>query len=240
VAHRTRTGASDEDDGIEPRVALRVGFWLLIAAAGVTGLVSVARTEAGNRRLQVGLAEFTTLSDFPLALRIPATEKPDALAIETERLAGNVRQLTADRDRLLSRLDALERADTTGSIATSKQALVLAEASDAEPAAAPNGAIAAEHNVNRAEFAIDLGPTANLDKMRGLWVILRAKHGGAFEGLRPLATIRENPNRQGFSLHLVAGPVANATAAARLCVALTSMGERCEPTTFDGQRLALR
>ena len=238
MAHRTRTGASDEDDGIEPRVALRVGFWLLIAAAGVTGLVSVARTEAGNRRLQVGLAEFTTLSDFPLALRIPATEKPDALAIETERLAGNVRQLTADRDRLLSRLEALERGDATGSIPTSKQAPVLAEASDAEPAV--NGAIAAEPNMNRAEFAVDLGPTSNLDTMRGLWVILRAKHGGAFEGLRPLATIRENANRQGFALHLVAGPVANAAAAARLCVALTSMGERCEPTTFEGQRLALR
>jgi hypothetical protein len=241
VAHRTRTGSSDEDDGVEPRVALRVGFWLLVAATAVTAFVSVARTEAGNRRLHAGLAEFAALAAFPQGLRMASTDKPDALALETERLAGNVRQLAADRDRLLSRLEALERADATGSIPPARQPSVPAEAPDIEPSTATSrGAGSGDVPNPGAEFGVDLGAASTLDAMRGLWTTLRAKHGAALEGLRPLAAIRESANRQGIALHLVAGPLATAGAAARLCVALVAMGERCEPTVFEGQRLALR
>ena len=227
---------------MQPRVALRVGLWLLIATGAVAALVMVARTEAGSPRAYAGLAEITTLSALPLALRLPAAERPAAWTVETERLADSVRQLTADRDRLLARLEALERNDVTGSI-PAKPAPVVAEAPEPElpaPAVATNAPSLGETSSARTDFAIDFGAATNLEAMRGTWSSLKAKHGGIFEGLRPLVAVRETSNRQGVALHLVVGPVGNAAAAARLCVALTSMGERCEPAVFDGQRLALR
>ena len=228
---------------MESRVALRVGLWLLIASGAAVALVMAARTEAGGRRAYAGLAEITTLSAIPLALRLPAAERPAAWTVETERLADNMRQLTADRDRLLARLEALERTETTGSIPSKPAAPRVPEAAEPEipvPAIATSSSMPGEMTPQRSEFAVDLGATANLDAMRGVWSSLKAKHGGIFEGLRPLVAVRESPNRQGVALHLVAGPVGNATAAARLCVALTAMGERCEPAIFEGQRLALR
>jgi hypothetical protein len=60
------------------------------------------------------------------------------------------------------------------------------------------------------------------------------------EGLRPLVSVRQS-SRPGFTeFHLVAGPVADADAAARLCQALASARVPCRPSTFDGQRLDLR
>jgi hypothetical protein len=41
-------------------------------------------------------------------------------------------------------------------------------------------------------------------------------------------------------LRLVVGPLANAATAARLCAALANAGTTCQPTVFDGQRLAIR
>ncbi len=41
-------------------------------------------------------------------------------------------------------------------------------------------------------------------------------------------------------LRLVVGPITNAGTAAKLCAALANAGLSCQPTTFDGQRLALR
>jgi hypothetical protein len=43
-----------------------------------------------------------------------------------------------------------------------------------------------------------------------------------------------------MELRLVVGPLVNAGAAARLCGTLAASGLACQPTIFDGQRLALR
>jgi len=41
-------------------------------------------------------------------------------------------------------------------------------------------------------------------------------------------------------LRLVAGPLPNASIAARLCATLGAVSQPCQPTVFDGQRLALQ
>jgi len=52
--------------------------------------------------------------------------------------------------------------------------------------------------------------------------------------------IREGAKPGSMELRLVAGPLANASIAARLCAALAAAGQSCQPTVFDGQRLALQ
>jgi hypothetical protein len=60
------------------------------------------------------------------------------------------------------------------------------------------------------------------------------------EGLRPVIAIREGARPGAVELRLIAGPLANASIAARLRAALAAAGQACQPAVFDGQRLALQ
>ena len=60
------------------------------------------------------------------------------------------------------------------------------------------------------------------------------------DGLRPVMNIRDSGKPGAFELRLVAGPLGNAGAAARLCAMLSAAGLTCQPAVFDGQRLALK
>jgi hypothetical protein len=107
---------------------------------------------------------------------------------------------------------------------------VAAAPADATPPAdtPPNG------------YAIDLGTATNVNTLRAHWGSVKTAHAAMLEGLRPLVSVRQS-SRPGFTeFHLVAGPVADADAAARLCQALASARVPCRPSTFDGQRLDLR
>jgi hypothetical protein len=92
----------------------------------------------------------------------------------------------------------------------------------------------------RTEFAIDLGTDTSMDGLRSLWANLRGNHGTALEGLRPLVSVRDGAKPGSVEMRLIAGPLANAGAAARTCAALQTKGVACQTTIFDGQRLALR
>ncbi len=51
--------------------------------------------------------------------------------------------------------------------------------------------------------------------------------------------IKEGTNGLGMQLRLVAGPLNDAGAAARICAVLTENKRNCETAVFDGQRLSL-
>jgi hypothetical protein len=98
--------------------------------------------------------------------------------------------------------------------------------------------------VQRTEFAVDVGGASSLGGLRALWRSL-LKSNTALAALRPLVAVREGRNRLGMQLRLVAGPLSDAAAAARICAALIegpkADGQKtCETTVFDGQRLAMR
>jgi hypothetical protein len=92
----------------------------------------------------------------------------------------------------------------------------------------------------RTEFGVDLGGEKTVDGLRARWATLRGNHGTALDGLRPLISVKEGTKAGTVELRLVAGPVANAAAAARICARLQTNGVPCIPTVFDGQRLSLR
>jgi hypothetical protein len=92
----------------------------------------------------------------------------------------------------------------------------------------------------RTEFAVDLGAETTIEALRALWSKLRGTHAGTLDGLRPLVSVREGTRPGTTELRLVAGPLANAGAAARTCAALQAKGVTCQTAVFDGQRLALR
>ena len=301
---------------IDMRPLLRIGAWGACAVIAVTGVVFAGRTDAGAERAQIAL---TTLRDAPREIIAhPASLlawRPGADDAETKRLAEAVRKLTADRDRLATRVATLEQnlTDLTGSIARSQSAALASavpnaprpdEKADAFPPPAPpdaaspsNGgdsravAVPAEPTapatgaprssrmatiqsyvtsatppastppaIGGSEtrvatapaeatppadtpangYAIDLGTATNVNTLRQHWGTVKSAHAAMLEGLRPLVSVRPS-SRPGFTeFHLVAGPVTDADAAARLCQALSSARVACRPSTFEGQRLDLR
>src|SRR5205085_1248698 len=126
----------------------------------------------------------------------------------------------------------------------------MAPAPAPAPAAAP-GRVTTGHNTaigtagpaqsvaTKTEFGIDIGGNTSLDGLRTIWTNLKTSQPALLEGLRPVIAIREG-GKGAVELRLVAGPLGNAGAAARLCASLAAAGQNCHPTAFDGQRLALQ
>jgi hypothetical protein len=88
------------------------------------------------------------------------------------------------------------------------------------------------------EFAIDLGAAATVEALRTRWSDLKVSQSPLLDNLRPLVTLKES--RSGQELHLVAGPLTNNAAGARLCAVLAGGGLTCQPTLYEGQRLTAR
>jgi hypothetical protein len=109
--------------------------------------------------------------------------------------------------------------------------------------AAPEPALSkasAEIAVQRTEFGVDLGGATSIDGLRALWRAQLKSNGAAIASLRPIIVVKERNNGLGMQLRLVAGPLSDAAAAAKICAALIESERSCETSVFDGQRLAIK
>ncbi len=109
-------------------------------------------------------------------------------------------------------------------VANAPAAVTSDSASGAEPA--------------RTEFAVDVGGAVNFEGLRVLWTSTKGSNTALFEGLHPAVVVRENSKTKGAELRLIAGPLADVEAAARLCATLSAARRYCQPVAFEGQRLA--
>ena len=106
---------------------------------------------------------------------------------------------------------------------------------EADEATAPKVAL------QRTEFGVDLGSANSVNGLRAMWRgLLKSRSNAVLQPLRPVIMIREGTNGLGLRLHLVAGPLNDAGAAARICAVMTENDRTCETTVYDGQRLAFR
>lgn len=259
-------GLTDE----APRRALpRLMTWTGIAMLAVGAALLAARSETGARRLaSLGAppapppkaAEARQPASDPLLVyetrRLADHVRQLAAERETlsERVAAIERgfgDITAsiprgnDAARPAARAvappqapaPAIEPPVAAGSAPTSAPLPVPAPTAGAAVGAA---AEAQDSTALRTEFGVDLAGDQSIDALRSRWQQLRAQHGPVLEGLRPVVAIQEGSRAGGVELRLVAGPLSNANAAARLCATLSLAGVNCKPTVFDGQRLALR
>lgn len=92
--------------------------------------------------------------------------------------------------------------------------------------------------VTRTEFGVDIGTANSIDGLRALWRSLSKMP--SLNGLRPIIAVRERSNGLGMQLRLVAGPLTDAAAAARICANMAEGKRSCETSVFDGQRLSLK
>jgi hypothetical protein len=103
-----------------------------------------------------------------------------------------------------------------------------------QPAPAPKLA------VQRTEFGVDVGGANSIPGLRALWRgLLKSRSNAPLADLRPIIVIRENRNGLGMQLRLVAGPINDAAAAAKICAAMMANDRTCTTTVFEGQRLTM-
>jgi hypothetical protein len=114
---------------------------------------------------------------------------------------------------------------------------VVASAADAEA----DDDAAPKVSLQRTEFGVDLGTANSVNGLRALWLgLLKSRSNAPLTALRPIIVIKEGTNGLGMQLRLVAGPLNDAGAAARICAVLTENKRPCETAIFDGQRLSLK
>ncbi|WP_438274595.1 hypothetical protein [Nitrobacter sp.] len=92
--------------------------------------------------------------------------------------------------------------------------------------------------VPHTDFGVDLGSANSIKGLRALWRSVLRSEAKELSSLYPIIVLKEHSNGIGMQLRLVAGPLADAAAAARICAVLTENGRACEATVFEGQRLA--
>jgi len=102
-------------------------------------------------------------------------------------------------------------------------------------------AAAAQQAVQRTEFGVDVGGANSLNGLRALWRgLLKSKSTASLATMRPIIVVKESNTGLGMQLRLVAGPLNDAAAAAKICAALVESQRTCETAVFDGQRLAIK
>jgi hypothetical protein len=106
---------------------------------------------------------------------------------------------------------------------------------DPSQAEAPNVAI------QRTQFGVDVGGANSVGGLRALWRgLLKSRSNAPLATLRPIIVVKEGHNGLGMQLRLVAGPLDDAAAAAKICAGLIENDRPCETTVFEGQRLAMK
>jgi hypothetical protein len=95
--------------------------------------------------------------------------------------------------------------------------------------------------VQRTEFAVDVGSANSVGGLRALWRgLLKSRANAPLAGLQPIIVVKESNTGLGMQLRLVAGPLGDAAAAARICATMVENKRPCETTVFDGQHLAMK
>ena len=106
-----------------------------------------------------------------------------------------------------------------------------------QPAAAsdPQAGSTPAAKTGQGGVAVDLGGFRTLASLRRAWSDMTVRHGDLAKGLEPLARLRETES--GMEARLLAGPFADQTEAARVCLRLRAVGATCTVTTHSGQAL---
>ena len=115
----------------------RLGAWGLGATVALAAVAFTSMTERGSERLHVAFSGFGAPVQ---AANVAEAERRAAEAqAETQRLALQLRELTADRDRLAARIAGLEHNfdDMTGSIKRQAELVAAARAASPDPATLP-------------------------------------------------------------------------------------------------------
>jgi hypothetical protein len=182
-------------------------------------------------------------ADKPPLDRTAPEQAPATVASAAPKVSnalGAAKSMMAPPDAAATKLIEPEKSGKTITSAPMPDVVASAPAADN---AAPDASLATASRpaVQRTEFGIDLGGANSVGGLRALWRgLLKSRANAALTTLRPIIVIRESNTGLGMQLRLVAGPLDDAAAAAKICAGLIESERSCETTVYDGQRLAMK
>jgi hypothetical protein len=211
------------------------------AAPAVTPVATaiMAKTDQADKARPDGPAPTAEAAATPTVPAQPTGSNPPAPAQATPATPLiAAKSMMAPPDPAAAKLVEPEKPSAKAEIAPppAVTASVTTKQADA-PEAAPSEA--ASPKLTRTEFAVDVGTANSIGGLRALWRGL-VNANSELAALRPIIVIRESNTGLGMQLHLAAGPLSDAAAAAKICAALIESQRACETTVFDGQRLAMK
>jgi hypothetical protein len=209
----------------------------------VWGLAAVAMVGGAMLILDVTDQRIARPPDVD-ALHGNATSKAAARP-DVAHLSEEIATLKADREKLIARLEILERQAGTKNVAERLPAVEdpnvtgsVTQASGASPASAPHDSSFDTHDgpVRRIVFGIDLGSAPSVDRLKDRWVAMSGLYGATLAKLEPKVVFGRS--RDGaIELRLLAGPFQNAESAVKACASLQTERATCEPRPFEGESL---
>lgn len=165
------------------------------------------------------------IKDAPPAPRIGPVASVPAAPSGEKKLASDTERKEMAKETVK---ESIKKTAVTGAIAPNAGA-ADASASDAVP----------EKPVQRTAFGVDLGGANSIEGLRGLWRSMQRANSVPLQSLQPIVVIKEGNDGLGMRLHLIAGPLNDAAAAAKICAAIIENKRSCETSVYDGQRLSM-
>jgi len=199
--------------------------------------------KAESARLEAAKAEMAKADMAKAELAKVETAKADTAKLESTKPSPATpliaaQSMMAPPDPAASKL--IEPGKAPNPVISSPIPDVVASVASAADAEADDDA-APKVSLRRTEFGVDLGTANSVNGLRMLWLgLLKSRSNVPLTALRPIIVIKESTNGLGMQLRLVAGPLNDAGAAARICAVLTENKRPCETAIFDGQRLSLK
>jgi hypothetical protein len=136
--------------------------------------------------------------------------------------------------------DARAKSEPEHDTKVHKDTKIVVASLPAITAAAPTPPSPVVVPVAHTDFGVDLGSARSIKGLRALWLGVLKSEAKELASLHPIIVLKERTNGRGMQLRLVAGPLADAAAAAKICAVLSENGRICETAVFDGQRLAMK
>jgi hypothetical protein len=231
IARQTAASPQPAPAMTEPQAAAQT----TVPAPAVASVTTTAAKTADKPKLDLG-----TPAPGPAAVPSVGSEAANGPAATPATPLMASRSLMAPPDAAAGKLIQSEAPPSAVTAAPIPEVIATAPAAgepepDAFPSARPGVA------VQRTEFGVDVGSANSIGGLRALWRgLLKSRSNAVLATLRPIIAIREGSGGLGMQLRLVAGPLDDAAAAAKICAGLIENERPCETTVFDGQRLAMK
>jgi hypothetical protein len=263
---QARSTTLDANEPFTTRSLWRLASWGAGASLALGLAVAAGYSESGSRRLLVALhSPAPPKGDSATGREVPRTTEANAALAETvrllvaerDRLGARVARLETHVEDLTGSITASERTAQPGASALrieqgSAQNPEHVQSGAARPAETPverreeprSGALESSSQVPtsnetaKGEYGADIGSAPSFEGLRTLWSSMKTNNPDLFENLYPLVSVQENSRTRAPQLRLIVGPFFDAEGASRFCAAIASARLICQPTGFDGQRLA--
>ena len=218
---------------VEPQPAAQTPLPAPVISPAATTVAAVVEKPRADTPATTVAAPATVAADGQAPANPPSATPATALMAS--------KSLMAPPDSGAAKLIEPEKPAKTSPVAPKTDTVASTLAAD-EPGPDASAAVPAKvATVLRTEFGVDVGGANSVAGLRALWRgLLKSRSNAALTTLRPIMVIKEGNNGLGMQLRLVAGPLGDAAAAAKICAGLIENERPCETTVFDGQRLAMK